>query len=75
LESSEMTLSDEQRQHAREKAIAFLEKNIFSLSLILGLDEDELDFIIPVAEGEPDYNAYVSLIKMVSSLQKLKDMS
>lgn len=68
-----MTLSNSQKQQAKEKAIAFLEKNIFNLSLVLGVDVDELtpEYIIPVNMDDPDYVSFNALVKMSENLRKL----
>jgi hypothetical protein len=69
-----MALNDLQKQKAKEKAIAFLEKNIFNLSLVLGVDIDELtsDYEIPVAENSEQYQSYLTLTKMADNLRKLE---
>ena len=69
-----MALNDLQKQKAKEKAIAFLEKNIFNLSLVLGVDMDELtsDYEIPVAENSEQYQSYLTFTKMSNNLRKLE---
>lgn len=68
-----MALSDLQKQQAKEKAISFLEKNIFNLSLVLGVDVDELtdEYIIPVSVDSPEYASFCTLVKMSDNLRKL----
>jgi hypothetical protein len=69
-----MALDDLQKQKAKEKAIAFLEKNIFNLSLILGVDVDELtaEYEVPVSETDPEYTSYIVLARMSENLRKLE---
>jgi hypothetical protein len=70
-----MALNEQQKQKAKDKAASFLEKSIFDLCLVLGVDQDELtsDYTIPVAEDDPDYRGYSSLIKMFQSLEKIEN--
>lgn len=68
-----MALSEQQKQQSKQKAIAFLEKNIFDLSLVLGVDIDELtpEYIIPVNSDNPEYASFCALVKMSENLRKL----
>jgi hypothetical protein len=70
-----MALNEQQKQKAKDKAVSFLEKNIFDLCLVLGVDQDELtsDYEIPVTEDDPDYKGYFSLIKMFQNLAKIEN--
>lgn len=70
-----MALNEQQKQKAKDKAVSFLEKSIFDLCLVLGVDQDELtsDYTIPVVEDDPDYKGYSSLIKMFQSLEKIEN--
>lgn len=70
-----MALSDQQKEQSKQKAIAFLEKNIFTLSLLLGVDVDELvdGYQIPVAESDSQYRSYAALSKMAENLRKLEE--
>lgn len=70
-----MALSDQQKEQSKQKAIAFLEKNIFTLSLLLGVDVDELvdGYQIPVAESDSQYRSYAALLKMAENLRKLEE--
>ena len=70
-----MALNEQQKQKAKDKAVSFLEKSIFDLCLVLGVDQDELtsDYTIPVVEDDPDYRGYSSLIKMFQSLEKIEN--
>ena len=72
-----MALNEQQKQKAKDKAVSFLEKNIFDLCLVLGVDQDELTpgYIIPVGEDDPDYKGYSSLIKMFQNLEKIENGS
>lgn len=69
------TLSEEQKNKAKERAILFLEKSIFELAIQLGVDEDELtdSFEIPVQETDLLYNSFLSLLRMKQNLDKLKN--
>jgi hypothetical protein len=64
-----VALNEQQKQKAKDKAVSFLEKSIFDLCLVLGVDQDELtsDYTIPVVEDDPDYKGYSSIIKMFQS--------
>ena len=68
-----MALSEQQKEQAKQKAIAFLEKNIFNLSLVLGVDADELteNYVIPVTPDSPEYASFCALVKMSDNLRKL----
>jgi hypothetical protein len=70
-----VALNEQQKQKAKDKAVSFLEKSIFDLCLVLGVDQDELtsDYTIPVVEDDPDYKGYSSLIKMFQSLEKIEN--
>lgn len=70
-----MALNEQQKQKAKDKAVSFLEKSIFDLCLVLGVDQDDLtsDYEIPVIEDDPDYKGYSSLIKMFQSLEKIEN--
>jgi hypothetical protein len=70
-----VALNEQQKQKAKDKAVSFLEKSIFDLCLVLGVDQDELtsDYTIPVVEDDPDYRGYSSLIKMFQSLEKIEN--
>ena len=54
-----------------------LEKSIFDLCLVLGVDQDDLtsDYEIPVTEDNPDYKGYFSLVKMFQNLEKIENGS
>ena len=69
-----ITVSEAQRQKAKEKAIDFLNQNIASMAMILGVDTSTLDssYVIPVAETDDDYPAYRSLLTMVENLENLE---
>jgi len=69
-----ITVSEAQRQKAKEKAIDFLNQNIVSMAMILGVDTSTLDssYVIPVAETDDDYPAYRSLLTMVENLENLE---
>ena len=68
------TLSEQQKNKAKEKAMAFLEQSIFELSIQLGVDEDDLSdsYEIPVQETDLLYNSFLSLLRMKQNLDKLK---
>ena len=68
------TLSEEQKNKAKEKAMIFLEQSIFELSIQLGVDEDDLSdsYEIPVQETDLLYNSFLSLLRMKQNLDKLK---
>lgn len=68
------TLSEQQKNKAKEKAIIFLEQSIFELSIQLGVDEDDLSdsYEIPVQETDLLYNSFLSLLRMKQNLDKLK---
>lgn len=72
-----MALNEQQKQKAKDKAVSFLEKNIFDLCLVLGVDQDELtpEYVIPVEEDDPDYRGYSSLVKMFQNLTKIENGS
>lgn len=69
-----ITFSEAQRQKAKEKAIDFLNQNIASMAMILGVDISTLDssYVIPVADTDADYPAYKSLLTMVENLEGLE---
>lgn len=69
-----ITVSEAQRQKAKEKAIDFLNQNIASMAMILGVDISTLDssYVIPVADTDADYPAYKSLLTMVENLEGLE---
>lgn len=69
-----VTLTAEQREKAKAKAQDFLNQNIASMAMILNVNLEGLDssYIIPVSESDPDYPAYVSLVKMISNLEALQ---
>ena len=69
-----ITVSEAQRQKAKEKAIDFLNQSIVSMAMLLGVDFLTLDssFVIPVAETDADYPAYRSLLTMVENLEALE---
>jgi len=69
-----VTVSEAQRQKAKEKAIDFLNQNIVSMAMMLNVDTSTLDssFVIPVAEADADYPAYQSLLTMVENLEALE---
>ena len=68
------TLSEQQKNKAKEKAMTFLEQSIFELSIQLGVDEDDLSdsYEIPVQETDLLYNSFLSLLRMKQNLDKLK---
>jgi hypothetical protein len=68
------TLSEQQKNKAKEKAMAFLEQSIFELSIQLGVDEDDLtdSYEIPVQETDLLHNSFLSLLRMKQNLDKLK---
>jgi hypothetical protein len=68
------TLSEQQKNKAKEKAMIFLEQSIFQLSIQLGVDEDDLtnSYEIPVQETDLSYNSFLSLLRMKQNLDKLK---
>ena len=68
------TLSEQQKNKAKEKAMAFLEQSIFELSIQLGVDEDDLtdSYEIPVKETDLLHNSFLSLLRMKQNLDKLK---
>jgi hypothetical protein len=70
-----MALNEQQKQRAKYKAVSFLEKSIFDLCLVLGVDQDDLtsDYEIPVTEDNPDYKGYFSLVKMFQNLEKIEN--
>lgn len=70
-----MALTEQQKEQSKQKAIAFLEKNIFTLSLLLGVDIDELvdGYQIPVPESDSQYRSYGALLKMAENLRKLEE--
>lgn len=72
-----MALNEQQKQKAKDKAVSFLEKSIFDLCLVLGVDQDELtsEYVIPVGENDPDYKGYSSLVKMFQNLAKIENGS
>lgn len=69
-----VTVSEEQRQKAKEKAVDFLNQNITSMAMILGVNISTLNssYAIPVAETDADYPAYRSLLTMVENLEALE---
>jgi hypothetical protein len=69
-----VTISEEQRQKAKEKAIDFLNQNIVSLAMMLNVDTATLTsaYEIPVSNADPDYPAYTTLVKMVTNLEALE---
>ena len=68
------TLSEQQKNKAKENAMAFLEQSIFELSIQLGVDEDDLtdSYEIPVQETDLLHNSFLSLLRMKQNLDKLK---
>jgi|AACY02.14.fsa_nt_gi hypothetical protein len=69
-----ITVSDAQRQKAKEKAIDFLNQNIVPMAMMLNIDTSTLtsSYAIPVPEGDPDYPAYSALLTMVTNLEALE---
>lgn len=67
-----MTVSAELIQRAKQKAILFLEHNIVTLAVLLGLDVDELDssYVIPVEASDPAYSSHYCLQQMLLNLDK-----
>lgn len=59
---------------AQERARDYLEFNIYKLALSLDVDIAELssDYQIPVSESDHDYNSYVALKRMCTSLDRLQ---
>jgi hypothetical protein len=72
-----MALNEQQKQKAKDKAMSFLEKNIFDLCLVLGVDQDELtsEYVVPVGEDDPDFKGYSSLVRMFQNLTKIENGS
>lgn len=70
-----MTLTAEQKQTAKAEAIEFLEYSIYRIGLTLGLLPDEISSTmqIPVAETDPAYVSYQSLIRQVLILEGLTE--
>jgi|11_taG_2_1085331.scaffolds.fasta_scaffold00146_19 hypothetical protein len=69
-----VTVSDAQRQKAKEKAMDFLNQNIVSMAMMLNIDPSTLtsSYVIPVSENDTDYPAYRSLLTMVGNLEALE---
>lgn len=69
-----MPLTEQQLAEAKQKSIDFLEVSIETSCLVLGVANSELgpDYVIPVAQDDPLYVSYSSLIHMWNSLQTLE---
>jgi len=67
-----MTVSAELIQRAKEKAILFLEHNIVTLAVLLGVDVDAIDssYTIPVEASDPTYSSHYCLQQMLISLDR-----
>jgi|DEB0MinimDraft_10_1074344.scaffolds.fasta_scaffold01125_18 hypothetical protein len=68
-----MALSASRQAQAESEARAFLEYSIYVLCLLLGVDPASVDhpYTIPVAEGHPQYDQYLSLQKQLEALSAI----
>lgn len=67
-------MNEENLAKAKIKAQNYLELAILSLSIALGEDPEDISssMDIPVAMDDPNYQAYVSLRKMLVALERIQ---
>lgn len=68
-----MALSEERLTEAKNEARNFVEYSLFVTATMLGVPLDEVSstYVVPVAEDDFLYNAYVSLKRQAAVLESL----
>ena len=69
-------MDENNKEIAKQKAIVFLERSIETLSMIFGVDSQQLtsSSVNPYEESELPYTSYSCLLSEVKSLEKLKNV-
>jgi hypothetical protein len=69
-------MDENSKEIAKQKAIVFLERSIETLSMIFGVDSQQLtsSSVNPYEKSELPYTSYSCLLSEVKSLEKLKNV-